>query len=115
LIIVVVTVVVIVAVVAVVEVAVVLAVNGNGGSLTSGNKFGITSAVPVGPVGVEVVVGVEVGVVVVGDEVVKIGNGIIALSMIALCGGRAVDADELAIAVEAAAGVEVDTWHASPE
>ncbi len=84
----------------VVVAAVVVAVSGNGGNLTIGNRFGITFAVPAG-VGV-----VEVKFVAVDEatvDVVKTGSGIIALSIIALCAEIATDE------VAAAAGVEVDT------
>jgi hypothetical protein len=105
---------VIVVVAATVDVAVVVAVIGNGGNLTSGNKFGITFAVPAG-VGMVELETVEVAVDVASVVVVNTGNGTIALSMIALCGGNAMEDDEVVIAVGAVAGAEVCTWHTSPE
>jgi hypothetical protein len=95
--------------------AVVIASTGNGGSLTTGNKSGITFAVPTGigaagivEVAVDVAMVDVVTVEVAGVEVVNTGNGIIALSMMAVCGATSVE-------VAVVAGVEVATWHASPE
>ena len=87
---------------------------GNGGRITDGNRFGITFAVPVG-VEDEVVIIVVVVVMVVVE---KIGTGVIALAMIALCAAAATSA---AAALEPVGAVVdeiisgVCTWHAKPE
>lgn len=97
----------------IVVVAVVVDVE-NGGSVTSGNKFGMTFAVPAVTGADDAVdVDVEVATAMVDEasvevatatvDVVKTGNGINMLSMIALCAGIA--GDEIA----AVAGVDVDT------